>query len=216
MTFLSVLMIAVTMAKVEWTKVSIPNPLIDPEDCNLDQPGWICDPDFWYTREEVNAIADLLGPADRVPPMSMLLLKPDEEGDNFGNMQYDHCGLKKKWTSSLKNETFPFPEMQLSLIKGKYFRVCPAGGENEDLSLTAKILDHKIERLSRGLKKHLPALTKMIMEIRENMKVARQLYQLEVAFSSILSVVVGLVLIFFKQTRRYLRKGSSVSLPWTA
>jgi len=215
MTFLSVLMIAVTMAKVEWSSLTVPVPLIDPEGCNLDKPGWICDPDFWYTRTEVNAIADLLGPAYQVPTMSMLLLKPDDAGDDFGSIQYDSCGLKKKWISALKNETYPFPEMQLSLIKGKYFRVCPAG--SEDLSLAAKILDHNLERLSRGLKKHLPALTKIIMEVREDMKMVRHYYQMEVVLFSILALAVGLVVIFFKQTRRYLRKGkgSSGSLPWS-
>jgi len=213
MTFLSILMITRTVARVEWTVSSIPVPLINPEGCNLDKPGWICDPDFWYTREQVNALSDLLGPAHRVPIMSLLLLKPDEAGYNFGTLQYESCDLKKKWISCLKNETYPFPEMQLGLIKDTHYRVCPAGPEN--LSLTAKILNHKFDDLSGNLKKHLPALTNIVTGVREDLKVVRQWYHLEGVFFSILAAAVGLVLTF-KHTRRYSRKGSSsVALPWS-
>jgi len=212
MTFLSVLMITRTVARVEWTSVSVPVPLIHPEGCNLDKPGWVCDPDFWYTREEVNALADLLGPVDRVPPMAMVLLKPDNQGDHFGTLQYDSCDMKKLWTSFMKNATYPHPEMQLSLIKGKNFRVCPAGTEN--LSTTAKILNHDFDDLSRGLKQYLPALTKIVMEVREDLEVVRQWHHWESTLFSILAVASGIVVIFSQQMKRYPCKGSSVALPW--
>jgi len=213
MTFLSVLMTTVTATRVEWTPAAIPCPLTDPEGCNLDKPGWICDPDFEYPREQVNAISEILGPAYRVPIMSMLLLKPDDGADNFGTLQYESCELKKRWISTMKNVTYPFPEMQLGLIKGEHYRVCPAGPEN--LSTTARILHHNFEDLTRNLKHYLPALSKIVLEVRADMKVLRQWYHIEGTLFSMLAVAVGLVVIIFRQTRRYSSKGSRVALPWS-
>lgn len=214
MTLLPVLMIVRSMARVEWTVNSIPVPLTDPEGCNLDKPGWLCDPDFWYTRDECNALADLLGPVDRVPPMALLLLKPDNDQDSFGNLQYASCDLKNVWISSI-NETvkYPYPEMQLNLIKGIHFRVCPAGFE--DLSVTARILDSRFEVLRRQLKQYMPELTTVIEEVREDLEVVRQWYHLEGALFSVIAVGAGLVSIFYQQMKRYMQKGSSVILPWS-
>merc|ERR1719509_220714 len=140
----------------------------------------------------------------------MLLLRPDDHGDNFGTLQYDSCDMKTIWISCLRNETYPFPGMQLGLIKGQHYRVCPAGPEN--LITTARILHHNVEDLSRNLKHYMPALSKIILEVREDMKVLRQWYHIEGVLFSILAVAVGLVVILFRRTcGKYSRK----ELPWS-
>jgi len=202
------------MAKVEWAVNSIPVPLIDPEGCNLDKPGWICDPDFWYTREECNALSEILGPAHQVPPMALLLLKPDDAKDSFGNLQYASCDLKNVWISCLNDTVnFPYPEMQLNVIKGINFRVCPAGFE--DLSITARILDSRYEVLKKQLKQYLPELARLIQEVRDDLEKVRVWYHLEGALFSIIAVGAGLMAIFYQQFTRYLHKGSNVILPWS-
>jgi len=203
------------MAKVEWAVNSIPVPLIDPEGCNLDKPGWLCDPDFWYTREECNAISEILGPADQVPPMALLFLKPDIEQEDFGGLEYNSCDMTNVWISSL-NDTVnhSYPEMQLNIIKGINYRVCPAGFE--DMNITRKILDSRYEVLKKQLTQYLPELTVAIQEVRDNLSEERAWKNLESALFSFIAVGAGLVGIFFQQFTRYRKKkGSNVILPWS-
>jgi len=215
MTLLPLLMIAQTMAIKQWSVDEIPMPLIDPEGCNLDKPGWLCDPDFWYSREECNTISEILGPVDQVPPMALLLLQPDFDKDAFGNLEYASCDLKQSWISSL-NDTVPYPyhEMQMNLIKGIHYRVCPAGVE--DLTITSRILDSRYEVLKERLQQYLPELTPLIQEVREDLEVQRVWHNVERYLFAIIAAASGLLAIFYQRFTRYLKKGSNVILPWTA